>query len=495
MTDNAPLLKVTGIAKAYGPAVALRSVGITVHRGEMHALLGANGAGKSTLVKILAGVVRADSGTITIAGAEVSLLKPSDSHARGITAVFQDPALIPDLSLADNLRLTKVDPVALTGWIDKLGIPRPDMRDLVRDIPLPMLRMYDLARALSLEPSLLLLDEITATLPADLATAALHLVNDWRHDGHAVMFISHRLREVLAHCDQATVLRDGTDVAHFVPTDGGERRMVQAMLGETAELVTSTERGRTEFSDAETVLEVRNLAAGRLLRDVSFSVRKGEILGVAALEGQGQDELFATLAGDIRPTSGKILVNGKPVRARSPHDAIEHGLALIPADRQDGLLPKRSVSENIAAPGFNRIRRWGLINLPKEKTVVAAAVHRLSIDTRAQSEARRLSGGNQQKLTIARWLAAGFQTLLCFDPTRGIDVGTKAQIYELMRGLAAEGNAILVYSSELREIPLVCDRVVVIYNGTVVHEQSAADADEERLLSVAHGIAAPEVTA
>jgi len=495
MTDNAPLLKVTGIAKAYGSAVALRSVGITVHRGEMHALLGANGAGKSTLVKILAGVVRADAGTITIEGQKVSLLKPSDSHARGITAVFQDPALIPHLSLADNLRLTEVDPAAVTAWIDKLGIPRPDMRDLVRDIPLPMLRMYDLARALSLEPSLLLLDEITATLPANLATAVLHLVNDWRHDGHAVMFISHRLGEVLAHCDQATVLRDGTDVAHFVPSDGGERRMVQAMLGETAELVTSSERGRSEFSDAETVLEVCNLAAGRLLRDVSFSVRKGEILGVAALEGQGQDELFATLAGDIRPTSGEIFVNGKPMRARSPHDAIGRGLALIPADRQDGLLPKRSVSENIAAPGFNRIRRWGLINQPKEKMVVAAAVDRLSIDTRAQSEARRLSGGNQQKLTIARWLATGFQTLLCFDPTRGIDVGTKAQIYELMRGLVSEGNAILVYSSELREIPLVCDRVVVIYNGTVVHEQSAADADEEGLLSAAHGIAAPEVTA
>ncbi|MGV8978325.1 MAG: sugar ABC transporter ATP-binding protein [Cellulomonas sp.] len=495
MTDDVALLKVTGIAKAYGPAVALRSVDLTVHRGEMHALLGANGAGKSTLVKILAGVVRADAGSISVKGEEVSLLKPADSRARGIAAVFQDPALIPDLTLADNLRLTEVDPTALTEWIDKLGIARPDLRRLVRDIPLPILRMYDLARALSLEPSLLLLDEITATLPADLATAVLHLVNDWRHDGHAVVFISHRLREVLAHCDQATVLRDGTDVAHFVPTDGGEQRMVQAMLGETASLATSTERGRSELSDAQTVLEVRNLAAGRMLRDVSFSVRKGEILGVAALEGQGQDELFAALAGDIRPTGGEILVDGKPMRARSPHDAIKRGLALIPSDRQDGLLPKRSVSENIAAPGFSQVRQWGPINLPREKSVVAAAVNRLSIDTRAQSEARRLSGGNQQKLTIARWLATGFQTLLCFDPTRGIDVGTKTQIYELMRGLASEGKTIVVYFSELREIPLVCDRVVVIYNGTIIHEQSAIDADEVGLLSVAHGIAAPEVTA
>ncbi len=494
MTDDAPLLKVAGIAKAYGPAVALRSVGLTVHRGEMLALLGANGAGKSTLVKILAGVVRADAGTITIDGKDVLLTKPSDSHALGIAAVFQDPALIPDLTLGDNLRLTDVDPAVVARWLDRLAVPRPDMRDLVREIPLPMLRMFDLARALSLDPSLLLLDEITATLPADLATAVLNLMNDWRRDGHAVMFISHRLREVLTHCDQATVLRDGSDVAHFAPSDGGERRMVQAMLGETAELVTAPETGRSEPSDAGTVLEVRNLAAGRLLRDVSFTVRKGEILGVAALEGQGQDELFAALAGDIRPTAGEILVDGTPMHARSPHDAIGHGLALIPANRQDGLLPKRSVSENIAAPGFNRIRRWGLINLPKEKTVVAAAVDRLSIDTRAQSEARRLSGGNQQKLTIARWLATGFQTLLCFDPTRGIDVGTKAQIYELMRDLAAEGKAVLVYSSELREIPLVCDRVVVIYNGTVVHEQSAAGADEESLLSAAHGIA-PEVTA
>jgi len=494
MTDKDPLLVVTGIAKSYGSAVALRSVDMTAHRGEMHALLGANGAGKSTLVKILSGVVGANSGTIEVDGVVKKFDKPSDAHACGIAAVFQDPALIPDLSLNDNLRLTDVSPAAVNGWLRQLGITHLDFRDLVRDVPLPMLRMFDLARALSLEPSLLMLDEMTAALPADLADSVLHLVNDWRKEGRAVMFISHRLREVLEHCDQATVLRDGRDVAHFVPSDGGERRMVQAMLGETAEAVASAHTREVDFSAAATVLEVEGLAAGRLLKDVSLTLRKGEILGVAALEGQGQDELFAALAGDIKPTAGHIRVHGKQLRARSPHDAIGRGLALVPGDRQDGLLPKRSVSENIAAPSFSKVRRWGPINVARERSAVADAVDRLSIDMRAQGEARRLCGGNQQKVAFARWLAAGFDTLLCFDPTRGIDVGTKAQIYELLRSLADEGHGVLVYTSELREIPLVCDRVVVLYGGRIVHEQRAAGADEESLLSAAHGMGQTEAT-
>ena len=494
MTDSAPLLVVSGIAKSYGAAVALRSVDMTVHRGEMHALLGANGAGKSTLVKILSGVVGGDRGRIEVDGKVQALSRPTDAHACGIAAVFQDPALIPDLSLHDNLRLTRVEPGAVVRWLHELGVSHLDFRDLVRDVPLPMLRLFDLARALALEPALLLLDEITATLPADLAEAVLRLVNDWRKDGRAVMFISHRLREVLEHCDHATVLRDGRDVAHFVPRDGGERRMVQAMLGSTADVVTFTHTD-IDLSGAAPVLEVENLAAGRLLRDVSFSLRRGEVLGVAALEGQGQAELFSALAGDIKPSSGRIRVDGRPLRARSPHEAIGRGIALIPADRQDALLPKRSVSENIAAPSFSRIRRWGPINRAKERSAVAAAVDRLSIDTRAQGEARRLSGGNQQKVTIARWLATGFDTLLCFDPTQGIDVGTKTQIYELLRSLAGEGHGVLLYTSELREIPLVCDRVVVLYGGRIVHEQPAAGADEESLLSAAHGMGETEATA
>jgi ribose transport system ATP-binding protein len=220
---------------------------------------------------------------------------------------------------------------------------------------------------------------------------------------------------------------------------------------------------------------------------VSFDLRRGEILGITALEGQGQDELFALLSGDHRPTSGEIQVNGELLTARSPYNAIRKGLPLVPGNRHEALLPQRSVGENLSIPLYNRIARW--FSLARNETeLVDSAVKRLDIDTRAASEVRRLSGGNQQKVTIARWLVYGFEVLLCFDPTRGIDIQTKAQIYELLKELAAEGTAILMYSSELREIPLVCDRVLVMYDGSIVHEQPAATATEDVLLTAAHGL-------
>jgi ribose transport system ATP-binding protein len=238
----------------------------------------------------------------------------------------------------------------------------------------------------------------------------------------------------------------------------------------------------------ETQLEVRNLVVGDDPGGVSFQVRAGEILGVAALEGQGQDLLFDYLAGERKPPSGEMEVAGKSFSPHHPYDAIRSGVVLVPADRMLALLPQRPIRENIAAPLFNRISRWGPINRGDESRRVANAIERLSIDTRAQRQARRLSGGNQQKLTIARWLAAGFTTMLCFDPTRGIDVGTKRQIYALLRELAEAGAAVLLFTSELPEIQLVCDRTVVVYRGAVTAEMPAADADEPALLRAAHGL-------
>jgi ribose transport system ATP-binding protein len=225
---------------------------------------------------------------------------------------------------------------------------------------------------------------------------------------------------------------------------------------------------------------------------VSFQLHAGEVLGVAALEGQGQDRLFEVLAGDRRPDGGEILVNGEPLHARSPFDAVSRGVVLVPPDRLLALLPKRPVRENLGLPLYNRMTKW--FSLARdEKERVANAIDRLSIDTRAARQAGRLSGGNQQKVVVGRWLAAGFRVLLCFDPTRGIDVKTKAQIYDLLRELAADGAAVLLYTSELAEIPLVCDRVQVLYRGVIVDEQAADSATEESLLTAAHGISAEEV--
>ena len=245
------------------------------------------------------------------------------------------------------------------------------------------------------------------------------------------------------------------------------------MLGEDPEELGATAEVRTVADSAPVALSVQDLRSRSVVNGVSFSVRKGEILGIAALEGQGQDRLFDLLSGNRRPDGGSIEVAGETLKARSPYDAIARGVVLVPSDRLQALLPQRSVRENLAAPLYNSVRRWfGLAR--DEQSRVKNAIERLDIDVRAQSQVRRLSGGNQQKVTIGRWLAAGFQTLLCFDPTRGIDIQTKAQIYDLLKELASEGAAIVLYTSELREIPLVCDRVLVMYDGEIVDEQPAA---------------------
>ena len=486
-----PLLQTTAVAKAFGPVVALRAVDLSVAPGEVHALLGANGAGKSTLVKILTGVLRNDSGTVAVNGQPVALRGPTDARAKGLAPVYQDPALIRDLTVTQNLRLTGVDPADVRRELAAMDLDGLDLDEQVRDLPLPFLRMLDLARALVFDPQLLVLDEITAALPPDLSERVFAIMTRWKQRDRSVLFISHRLAEVREHCDMCTILRDGRDVASFHPgQEGGEAQIVAAMLGEASAGVRDVARERAAAAaggDGEARLVVRDLLIDRQDGGVSFEVRAGEVLGLAALEGQGQDRLFEILSGNVRAAGGEILVEGRPLRARHPYDAIRRGVVLVPSNRLMALLPQRPIRENIAAPLFNRVRRWGPINTGRERRQVAEAVTRLSIDTRAAAQARRLSGGNQQKLTIGRWLAAGFRTLLLFDPTRGIDVGTKHQIYDLVRELADAGAAVLMFTSELREIGLVCDRAAVLHNGAVVAELPPT-ASETDLLTAAHGL-------
>lgn len=488
------LLEAREVGKRYGPVVALESANLSVDAGELHALLGANGAGKSTLVKILTGVIQRDGGTVELRGKPVRVSSPSQAARIGLAPVFQDPALVPDLTVAQNIRLTAVDVDAVRQKLREMDIDI-DFTEQAGDVPLPLLRMIDLARALARDPQLLLLDEITAALPSDLAQRVFAVMEEWRRRGRSVLFITHRLAEVIAMCDRATVLRDGRDVGTLVPREGGERQIVEYMLGpeaataeaRAADVDETPPEERAAAEAGGTNLEVADLRVGSLA-GVSFSLSAGEILGIAALEGQGQDELFAALAGERRAEGGEISVGGKALRPRHPYDAIRSGLVLVPADRLLALLPQRSVRENIAAPRYNRIRRWGPINPREERRRVASAIEALQIDTRAQRQVRRLSGGNQQKVTIARWLASGFQTLLCFDPTRGIDVGTKRQIYSLLRRLADDGAAILFFSSELSEFPLVCDRVLTLFGGRITGELAGEGADEASLLRAMHGL-------
>ncbi len=486
-----PLLDATGVAKNYGAVAALKNASLSVLPGEVHALMGANGAGKSTLVKILTGAIRADAGRILIRGEAHDVRSPAEARRAGLVSVYQEPALIPDLDVASNLRLTRTPLEPFRQWVRELGVPDLDIRDTARDIPLAVLRVLDLARALAIEPDVLLLDEMTAALPANLAERVLDVVRRQSRTGRSVIFISHRFIEISALCDRATVLRDGETVGVVDIVPGVEEQIVELMLGARMEKARAAVRqagvaGVT--ADRVPRLAVRNLRVGAKLQDVSFEIGNGEIAGVVALEGQGQDELFGALSGSIRPSDGSIEVDGKPVQFGHPADAIGAGIAYVPGDRSEALLMQQSVRENIALPFSARPRRWGPIDMRRERSVVAGAIERLQIDTRAQREVQRLSGGNQQKVTIARWIAADARTILCFDPTRGIDVRTKREIYRLLRELAAQGKSVLYYTSELEEVQLVCDRAIVIFGGRVVDVLPAGIADEAALTRASYGL-------
>jgi ribose transport system ATP-binding protein len=492
-----PLMQARDLAKSYGPVVALRSADLVVEPGEVHALLGANGAGKSTLVKILTGVIQADSGTVAVNGQEVRLRSPAQAARIGLAPVFQDPALVPDLTISANLRLTGTDPSAVRRELEAMELD-VDFGEFVSDVPLPLLRMIDLARALAREPKLLMLDEITAALPSDLAERVFAVMRAQRERGRSVLFITHRLKEVIQSCDRATILRDGGAVATIVPHEGGEEAIVAHMLGEAAARAAAAAVA-DDVADTPVrkpvggvaALEVEGLKfAGN--EGVSFALAPGEVLGIAALDGQGQDELFDALAGAAPAEGGEIRAAGRPLKARHPYDAIRAGVVLVPADRLHALLPQRSIRENIASPRYNSVRRWGPISMPDEGRRVREAIDALQIDTRAARQVRRLSGGNQQKVTIGRWLASGFRTMLCFDATRGIDVGTKRQIHTLLRSLADDGAAILFFSSELAEFPLVCDRVLTLYGGQITAELPGPAADEATLLRAMHGLVEAE---
>jgi ribose transport system ATP-binding protein len=490
------LLDANGIAKHYGAVVALRSASLAVRPGEVHALLGANGAGKSTLVKILTGAVHQDAGTIVVRGRPYYARSPGEARRGGIVSVYQEPSVIPDLDILSNLRLTQTPVEPFRHWLTELGISSLGLGEVARDLPLATLRVIDLARALAIEPDVLMLDEMTAALPADLTERVLEVIGRQKGLDRSVIFISHRMIEIVAVCDRATVLREGNTVGVVDVSAGSEDRVVALMLGDIVKGMPARDEAALAAGPgsaaAKARVSARHLASGTKLRDVSFDLYPGEVLGVVALEGQGQDELFDILAGSERPAGGELLVDGSAVSFHHPADAIRAGLVYVPADRAEALLMQRSVRENIALPFTARLSAWGPIDVRAEKSRVAGAIEKLQIDTRAAAEVRRLSGGNQQKVTIARWVAGGVRTMLCFDPTRGIDIGTKRQIYELLRDLAAAGAGVLLYTSELKEIQLACDRAIVIFGGRVVAEIPVGEADEATLLRAAYDLA-PDV--
>ena len=495
--NKVSVLDAKRVTKQFGAVIALRDASLTVNRGEIVALMGANGAGKSTFVKILTGALKRNSGEVQIRGRDYVAASPTAARKAGLISVYQEPSLIPDLDIHDNLRLSNTLPGPFRDWMDELGITTLSLDQMISDLPLATLRIIDLARALAAKPDILLLDEMTAALPTDLVARVLKVVRSQADVGMSVIYVSHRFSEIAQICNRATILRDGATVGDVAVEKGIEEHIVELMLGEAlepaeTEYVTKANR-RTRKIDLPR-LNIKSLSAGTKLTDISFCLERGEVLGVVALEGQGQDELFNILAGVTRPTSGTVEVDGHLVGFYNSADAIAAGLTFVPGNRASALLMSRSVHENVALPLLARLSKWGIIPMQAETFRVNSAISRLQIDTRAQGEVRRLSGGNQQKVTIARWIARGVETLLLFDPTRGIDVRTKKQIYTLVRELANQGAGILFYTSELAEISLACDRVIVIFGGRVVSVMDAGDATEPNLMRAAYGLASTIAT-
>lgn len=487
VADQTSLLDATGVAKSFGAVRALTDASLHVAPGEVVALMGANGAGKSTFVKILTGALRPDTGRVLIRGEAARVGSPAQARRSGLVPVYQEPSLIPDLDVADNLRLGGTPQQAFLHWVAELGINGLRLTDMISDLPLATLRILDLARALASEPDVLLLDEMTAALPTDLVENVLRVVRAQADEGRGVIYISHRFTEIAELCDSATVLRDGMTVGDLKIEPGVEDRCVEMMLGAKLSL-DRRDTSAVRTNQGVPRLRATNIAIAPKVSDVSFDLFPGEVLGVVALEGQGQDEVFDVLSGHRKATSGTLEVDGAKASFGHPADAIEAGLTYVPGDRAEALLRERSVRENIALPFSARLRDWGPLKARHERQRVDHAIEKLQIDTRAQGEVQRLSGGNQQKVTIGRWLAHGVKTLLLFDPTRGIDVRTKRQIYPLVRELADQGAAVLFYTSELEEIPLACDRTIVIFNGRVVDMIDASEATEEVLMRAAYGL-------
>lgn len=486
--NDSPILDARGVSKTFGAVRALKDAHLALHRGEIVALLGANGAGKSTLVKILTGALSHDGGEIRIRGRVTRIGSPAAARRAGLIPVYQEPALIPDLDVSENLRLGQTPVEPFLDWVREMGVADLRLDDMIRDLPLASLRILDIARALAAEPDVILLDEVTAALPTDLVERVLRVVRAEADKGRAIIYISHRFIEIAEICDRATILRDGVTVGDLPITPGVEEDIVELMLGER--LAAATGVTASTRPPGPVRLSARDLTLAGRVEGVSFDLHAGEVLGVVGLEGQGQDELFEALAGFRRPDSGTISVEGRQMSFRDPADAIAAGVTFVPGNRADALAMVRSVRENIAMPALAPLRRWGPIHMREEAARVALAIERLQIDTRAMGEVRRLSGGNQQKVTIGRWVAHGVETILLFDPTRGIDVRTKRQIYQLCRDLAAQGAAVLYYTSELAEVRQTCDRTIVIFGGRLVDEIGVGDADEATLLRAAYGLTA-----
>lgn len=496
-----PALSVDKVTKTYGATVALNDAEFSVAIGDVHALLGENGAGKSTIVKLLSGLILPDRGRIKLFGREVTLSHPIEAQRHGVQTAFQELTLVRDLSVVENMLLPHA-PAGLLGQLRRregearvaahfaaLGLEDIDLHAEIGEIDLALRQKIEIARALFRRPRILLLDEPTSTLSGRDIDWLGAQIDRLRHEGVTIVFISHRLREVRRFCDRLTVLRNGTSIGTTAVDEVQDDEVIRMIIGRS---LASTFPPRPAVAPSGApVLAAEGLATAGKLRGAGFTLRAGEILGIAGLQGMGQQELFLACFGMTPLTSGSLAVDGRKVVLVSPRDAIRDGIgiSLVPEERKtEGLFLKMPGRFNVSLPIIRRFARFGVIDTAAETQAVADVLARVEVPPRAlYTAANAFSGGNQQKLVMAKWLLAGSRILLLFDPTRGVDVGTKHQIYVLMRDFADAGGAILFHSTEIPELVNMCDRVLVMYGGRFVAELAGDGIEEEAIMRAALG--------
>lgn len=497
MAEQTTRLRMENISKTFPGVKAVRDVTLEAYPGEILALVGENGAGKTTLMNILTGAIQADSGKIFLDGQEVAIGSPRQAQELGITIIHQELALISQMTVGQNIFLGREPRRAVKAMIDwekmyaqaeeglkRLGIDIP-VRAEVGDLSISQRQLVEIAKALSYQARLIVLDEPTSALTDREAEVLFSLMRSLRDQGVTLIYISHRMEEVFSLSDRIAVMRDGQLVgagrtAEYSPAD-----VVRLMVGrELTDFFPKVESKR-----GEVVLEARNLCAGKMLRNASIQLAQGEIVGVAGLVGAGRTNLARALFGADRLECGEIWMQGRKVHVRSPQDAIRLGIGLVPEDRKaEGLFIGQSVKKNAAVGLYNRLATFGFLDFGRIQSVVRDLVQKLRVRTPSLGQrVGNLSGGNQQKVVIARWLALNPKVLILDEPTRGVDVGAKAEIHALISELAQQGVAILMISSELPEVLGVSDRVLVMREGEIVAEFSRAEATQDVIMQAATG--------
>ena len=502
MSEHPPVVEVNEVRKTYGATVALDGASLKVAPGSIHALLGENGAGKSTMVKILSGLVQPNSGEIRVCGEPCRLSSPRGAQGLGLQTAFQEMTQVRDLTVTQNLLLNS-EPVTGFGFVrkrraeemaiahlEKLGLGFIDPRAEVRDLDLPVRQKLEIARAVLKKPKLLLLDEPTSTLSGRDIDWLGRIIAETKANGASVVFISHRMPEVREFCEFLTVFRNGKDVGTARVGELPEEEIVRMIIGRSLSSTFPPRDAPPRVSETPR-LSARNVSTASRLKDASFDLAPGEILGVSGLQGMGMQELFLGCFGAAPLTGGHIEINGKRVMLMSPRDAVRQniGVSFVPEDRKtEGLFLKLDGLKNMSLPVLDRFTRFGLIDGEAEAEAVRDTMQSVQVHDRALfTRAGAFSGGNQQKISIGKWLLTGSRILLLYDPTRGVDVGTKHEIYVLIHEFAKAGGSVLLFSSESPELVNLCHRVLVMYKGAIVLELEGDELDEETIIRAALG--------